>query len=40
MRLKAEEKNKIIRYAKDFFRTEINLYLFGSRVHDNKKGGT
>jgi len=39
MRFKAEEKNKIIQYAKDFFGNEINLYLFGSRVYDNKKGG-
>ena len=39
MRLKVEEKNKIIQYAKDFFGNEVSLYLFGSRVDDNKKGG-
>ena len=39
MRLKLEEKNKIIQYAKDFFGNEVSLYLFGSRVDDNKKGG-
>lgn len=39
MRLKAEERTKIIQYAKYFFGNEINLYLFGSRVYDKKKGG-
>ena len=39
MRLSEEEKNKIIQCAKDFFGNEIKLYLFGSRVDDDKKGG-
>ncbi|TXK93942.1 DNA polymerase subunit beta [Methylococcaceae bacterium CS1] len=39
MRLNVEEKNKIIQYAKVFFGNEANLYLFGSRVDDAKKGG-
>jgi len=39
MRLKVEEKNKIVYYAKEFFGKDIKLYLFGSRVDDNKKGG-
>jgi len=39
MRLNSSEKNKIIEYAKFYFGTHIKLYLFGSRVDDNKKGG-
>ena len=39
MRLDSEIKNKIIKYANQYFGTEIKLYLFGSRVDDTKKGG-
>jgi len=39
MRLRVEEKEKIVQCAKDIFGNEIKLYLFGSRVDDNKKGG-
>ena len=39
MRLKEEEKDKIVLYAKKHFGNRIKLYLFGSRVYDNKKGG-
>ena len=39
MRLNNSEKNKIIEYAQLYFGTDIKLYLFGSRVDDNKKGG-
>lgn len=39
MRLNNNEKNKIIECAKFYFGTRIKLYLFGSRVDDNKKGG-
>ena len=39
MRLDVDEKNKIIEYAKYFFGNKFKLYLFGSRVDDNKKGG-
>ncbi len=36
MRLKIEEKDKIVLYAKKYFGNKIKLYLFGSRVYDNK----
>jgi len=39
MRLNNNAKNKIIEYAKFYFGSQIKLYLFGSRVDDNKKGG-
>ena len=39
MRLDSEIKTKIIKYANQYFGTDIKLYLFGSRVYDNKKGG-
>ena len=39
MRLKKEIKNQIIKYAGQSFGMDIKLFLFGSRVHDNKKGG-
>ncbi len=39
MRLDSEIKNKIIKYANQYFGADIKLYLFGSRVDDNKKGG-
>jgi len=39
MRLKPEVKKQIIQYAKQYFGNDIKLYLFGSRIYDNKKGG-
>lgn len=39
MRLKEEEILKIKENAKIFFDDDAKLYLFGSRVDDNKKGG-
>ena len=39
MRLKIEIKNQIIKYATQSFGMDIKLYLFGSRVHDDNKGG-
>ena len=39
MRLNAEVKQQIIKYAAQYFGTDFKLYLFGSRVYDNKKGG-
>lgn len=39
MRLKQDTKQKIVNYAKKYFGDDIKLYLFGSRVYDNKKGG-
>lgn len=39
MRLNVEMKNQIIKYAGQSFGTDIKLYLFGSRVYENKKGG-
>ena len=39
MRLNSEIKNKMIKYANQYFGADIKLYLFGSRVYDNKKGG-
>jgi len=39
MRLNSEIKNKIIKYANQYFGKDIKLYLFGSRVFDDKKGG-
>jgi predicted nucleotidyltransferase len=39
MRLNRETKNKIIKYANQYFGNDIKLYLFGSRVFDDKKGG-
>jgi hypothetical protein len=39
MRLTTEEKNNIVKYAKQYFGEEIRLYLFGSRADDSKKGG-
>ena len=39
MRLSEEEKKKIIFCAKNLFGDDIKLYLFGSRVDDDKKGG-
>ena len=39
MRLNIEIKNQIIKYATQSFGMDIKLYLFGSRVHDDNKGG-
>jgi len=39
MRLNAETKDKIIKYASQYFGPDIKLYLFGSRIYDHKKGG-
>ena len=39
MRLKKEVKNRIISYAKKYFGDGFKLYLFGSRVYEDKKGG-
>jgi len=39
MRLKETCKVQIIELAKLYFGNDIKLYLFGSRVDDNKKGG-
>lgn len=39
MRLSTEVKKQIIIHAIQYFGADIKLYLFGSRVHDNKKGG-
>ena len=39
MRLKESVKINLIKYAKKYFGEDIKIYLFGSRVVDNKKGG-
>ncbi len=39
MRLKPKVKKLIIKYAKQHFGDNSQLYLFGSRIHDDKKGG-
>ena len=39
MRLKPKVKNLIIEYARQYFGDDSKLYLFGSRVYDDKKGG-
>lgn len=39
MRLKETTKISIIKYAKKHFGENIRVYLFGSRVFDEKKGG-
>ncbi len=39
MRLSMEVKTQIVNYAKRHFGENIRIYLFGSRVDDNKKGG-
>jgi len=38
MRLDDVTREKIINYSKEYF-SDFKLYLFGSRVHDTKKGG-
>ena len=39
MRLSKTTKNKIVQLAQQHFGKNIQLYLFGSRVYDDKKGG-
>ena len=39
MRLTDFEKNTIIELAKKYFGNNTRVYLFGSRVYDNEKGG-
>ena len=39
MRLQETIKNKIIQLAQQHFGKNMHLYLFGSRVYDEKKGG-
>ena len=39
MRLKVKEAEFIKQIAKDCFGKEAKIYLFGSRVSDDKKGG-
>lgn len=39
MRLKQTEISKIIEFANEIFGEGISLYLFGSRVDDNLRGG-
>ena len=39
MRISEQEKTAIIKSAKNVFGKNIKVYLFGSRVDNNKKGG-
>lgn len=39
MRLTDFEKKTIIELAKKYFGNNTSVYLFGSRVYDNEKGG-
>lgn len=39
MRLTTEVQHKLIACSKHYFGNEAHLYLFGSRIDDNKKGG-
>lgn len=39
MRITTTEKNNFINLSQQYFGSEISLYLFGSRVDDDKKGG-
>ena len=39
MRLTADIQNKLIKYSQYYFGKKSHLYLFGSRVYDEKKGG-
>ena len=39
MRLEPKVKQLIIKYAKQHFGDDSKLYLFGSRIYDDKKGG-
>ena len=38
MRLSDLEKKSIVKTAKIFFGDDVKIFLFGSRVDDNKKG--
>ena len=39
MRLKKEHIETIKKYSKEVFGSDTDVYLFGSRVDDSKKGG-
>ncbi len=39
LRLTPKVKKRIIEYAKQHFGDDSKLYLFGSRIYDDKKGG-
>ncbi len=39
MRLTSFERDTIKKLAKKYFGSETRIYLFGSRVYDDKKGG-
>lgn len=39
MRISDYEKEIIVKTAKDIFGNNTKVYLFGSRVYDDKKGG-
>ncbi|MEJ5284991.1 MAG: nucleotidyltransferase domain-containing protein [Brevinematales bacterium] len=39
MRLSLSEQNEIKRVIEKFFGSDCNIYIFGSRVYDDKKGG-
>jgi len=39
MRLTKDIQNKLIEYSQQYFGENTHLYLFGSRVDDEKKGG-
>jgi len=39
MRISDQEKFLFIQYAKKHFGNQMHLYLFGSRIDDDKKGG-
>jgi len=39
MRLSSEIQHQLIACLKQYFGNKAHLYLFGSRVDDNKKGG-
>lgn len=40
MRLTADVQNKLIKYSQQYFGESVYLYLFGSRVDDEKKVAT
>jgi predicted nucleotidyltransferase len=39
MRISNFERNSIIKNAKKIFGRDVEIFLFGSRIDDNKKGG-
>ncbi|MHB1646385.1 MAG: nucleotidyltransferase domain-containing protein [Candidatus Acididesulfobacter diazotrophicus] len=39
MRLTDQEKETIIKLTKKYYGNNAKVYLFGSRVYDNKRGG-